>query len=337
MKGARQYRLEPTHTRLVPTTANPIVTSLACVSVKARANLLQGKCPYLADFHGGVLAYPRSVGIQASVSVGARLTDDGTFEFPNVPPGQYVIQASRGGSNSWTEAEFTAIPVSVNGTDVTGLVVQTSAGSSISGRFTFDAFNNSSRPAPSAIELSPLPADFDLSPSRSASANIHADWTFEMAGINGPRRLQLVIAPSGWALKEIRVNGIDVTDHALPFGRADQSLTDVEVVLTDRINELSGTIASAPGSHLIVFPTDRDRWYPSSRFLRTAVAGVDGSFTLSGLPFGTYYTMAVSQLPAEGEDSWQDPQYLDSLVSRASTITLGDGQKQVLTLRLPAR
>jgi hypothetical protein len=91
-----------------------------------------------------------------SMSVGARIAPDGTFEFPNVPPSEYVIQANRGRSNSWTEGEFGTLPVSVNGTDVTDLILQTSSGSSIKGRFTFVTYNSSKTPAPSAIELSPI-------------------------------------------------------------------------------------------------------------------------------------------------------------------------------------
>ena len=44
--------------------------------------------------------------------------------------------------------------------------------------------------------------------------------------------------------------------------------------------------------------------------------------------------MAVAHLPADGEDAWQEPAYLDSLLPRASTITFGDGQHQRVNLRL---
>ncbi len=45
-----------------------------------------------------------------------------------------------------------------------------------------------------------VPIDFDLSPPNNlATANIRSDWSFEIAGVNGPRRLQLTRAPSGWA------------------------------------------------------------------------------------------------------------------------------------------
>jgi hypothetical protein len=275
-----------------------------------------------------------------SVSVGARILPNGRFEFPNVSPGQYVIQADRGRRNTSTEGEFGTLPVSVDGNDITGLVLQTSSGSSITGRLTFDTSRGAKTPAPAAIRLVPVPIDPDQAPASPADADIHPDWSFNIAGVNGPRRLQLLRAPAGWTLKEIRVNGSDVTDRPLAFGGKDQSLGDVEVVLTDQINELRGTIVDdrarpAPASHLIVFSTDRDRWYATSRFLRQTMAGTEGTIALVALPPGSYYAAAVAQLPADGEDAWQDPAYLESLVPRASTIALGDGQKQVLNLRLP--
>jgi hypothetical protein len=293
---------------------------------------------------GTVMLMPsqRSVAT-TSVSVGARILPDGRFEFPNVPPGQYVVQAYRGRSPSWTEGEFGAIPVSVNGTDVTDLVLHTSAGSSITGQFTFDVYDRSKTPARSAIELSPVPVDFDLSPPNNfATADIREDWSFEIAGVNGPRRLQLLRVPPGWALKEILVHAIDVTDLPLPFGRRDQSVADVDVVLTDRISELTGTIADdrgrpASGSSLTVFSPDRDRWYHASRFLRKTVAGPEGAFMVAGLPSGTYYVAAVARLPVDGEDGWEDPEFLDTLTSRASTVIVSEGQKVTLSLRLNAR
>jgi carboxypeptidase family protein len=274
-----------------------------------------------------------------SVPVGARLLSDGQFEFPNVPDGQYIIRADRGSPNRSTEGEFGVLPVSVSGADVTNLILQTSPGSSIKGRLRFDASRDTKTPNPSAIELSPVPVDVDASPAKTASADIHPDWTFEMAGITGPRRFQLVRVPSEWALKEILINGIDVADRPLPFGTASQSLSDVEVVLTDRVNEVAGRVTdeemkSAPGSSVLVFATDRDRWYPASRFLRTALAGSDGTFSLTGLPFGSYYAVAVPSLPSDGDQAWQDPQFLTSLIPRASAVTLGDAQRVTLNLRL---
>jgi len=275
-----------------------------------------------------------------SMSVGARIGNNGRFEFPNVPPGQYVIQADRGRRNSSIEGEFGALPVSVDGADIAGLMLQTSAGSTITGRVTFENVRGVKTPRPGQIQIQPTPVDSDQSPTRPADAAIHDDWTFDIGGINGPRRLRLLRAPAGWTLKEFRVHGVDVSDQVLSFGRENQSLTDVEVTLTDRINELSGAIVDergrpAPASHVVVFSSDRDRWYPTSRFVRQSVARADGTITLAGLPPGSYYAAAIAKFPADGEEAWQDPAYLESLVTHATAFTLGEGQQHVLNLKLP--
>ncbi len=160
----------------------------------------------------------------ASVSVGARIGRDGRFEFPNVPPGQYIIKADRGRRSPSTEGEFGALPVSVDGADITGLILQASAGSTIAGRVTFESGRGIQAPRTSQIQIQPVPVDPDQSPMQPADAAIHDDWSFEIAGINGPRRLRVLRAPTGWTLKDIRIRGIDVSDQALSFGQENQSL-----------------------------------------------------------------------------------------------------------------
>jgi len=274
-----------------------------------------------------------------TVPAGARILPDGRFEFPNVTPGQYIIQVDRGRRNSSTEGEFGVLPVAVEDRDVTGLFVQTSAGSSIAGSVTFESSPGAKAPRPDQIEITPVPTDPELAPMAPANADIHRDWSFVINGVNGPRRLQVRRAPADWALKEIRIHGTDVTDRPLMFGTTDQSLAEVEVVLTDRITQVSGSIVDdhakpAPGALLIVFPTDRDRWYPASRFLRRTIVNVDGTFRLDGLPAGSYYAAAVAKLPPDGDEAWLEPAYLESLVPHATDFSLGEGQKQSLTLKL---
>jgi len=276
----------------------------------------------------------------AAVPMGARITPDGRFEFGNVSPGQYVIQADRGRRNASTDGEFGTLAVAVDGADVTNLVLQMSAGSSITGSVRFDSYQGAKIPTPGAIDILPAPVDPDQSPANPAFAAIHDDWTFEVSGVNGPRRLQVTRAPAEWAFKEIRVRGIDVTDRPLAFGRANQSLADVEVVLTDQITEVIGTIVDdqgrpAPDAHVVIFATDRDRWYPASRFLRLAAAGADGAIDIKSLPPGSYYATVVARLPADGDGAWQDPAYLETLVAHATAFALGMGQKQGLSLKLP--
>jgi hypothetical protein len=81
----------------------------------------------------------RGRGGSAKRSFGQRLTPE-RFNadyplFPNGVPAVYVIQAYRGRENAHTKGEFGTVLVSVNTADVTGVVVRTSSGSSVTRRF----------------------------------------------------------------------------------------------------------------------------------------------------------------------------------------------------------
>jgi hypothetical protein len=310
-------------------------TATATVSGMARTSIGE-------PITGGlVLSTSRRVGL-TTTPVGARINPDGTFEFPNVPPGQYVIQAYRGRIRSSVEGEFAAVPVTVNGANVTGLIVQTSPGSTISGRVTFESPRI---PTSRNLELSPVPTDLDLAPldGNLARADVHNDWTFEMSGISGPRRLQLLRAPKGWGLKRILVNGVDATDTPLPFGAKSESLADVEVVLTERVTEITGTVSddrgrAAADAQVVVFAEDRDLWYDRSRFVSIVSSGPDGGFVVADLPAGGYFVSAVDRMRANDRNGeGRNPELLESLMAGAAKITLTEGQKLSVNLKLATR
>ena len=287
---------------------------------------------------GSLTLIPSQSASSLAAAVGARTGDGGTFEFPNVPPGSYVIQSYRGARNRATEGEFGALPVSVGERDVEGLTVQATAGSAIAGRLSFIGSTPDAAPPRAGIDIEAVPSDPDLAPLNGrATADIRPDWTFTMTGISGPRRLEVTRLPVGWALQEIRARGIDVTDRPLVFGTAAQSIDDVDVVLTDRVTRVSGRVTdgdgrAAAGATVVVFTPSRDRWYAHSRFMRAATAGADGTFRIDGLPAGAYYATALPAAPAGGDDAWRDPSVLESLVRPATTISLGEGASATITL-----
>src|SRR5205085_11521611 len=137
-------------------------------------------------------------------------------------------------------------------------------------------------------------------PKGIAVTNANADGAFELRGINGARRLQVIDPPAGWMVKTILSNGRNITDEVLQLGRADQSLDDVEVVLTDRLNEIVGVVTDSRGrridstrARVIAFSIDREQWYPQSRFVRSVSNVVQGSYSLRGLPAGSYFVTAT--------------------------------------------
>ncbi len=275
----------------------------------------------------------------SGLSMPARISNDGVFEFTNVAPGAYIIYADRGRQNGSIEGEFAAVPIAVAGEDVTGLTVQTSAGSTIAGRVTFDTPGRDNRPKTTDIELTAVPIDFDLAPAQPAHADIQPDWTFWMRGVSGTRRLLPTRLPSGWALRALRVNGIDATDRPLVFDRSGQATADIELELTDRVSEIGGTVLDSdgrgvPNAIVLAMPIDRGLRYPMSRYLRRATSADDGTFHLAAVPAGVYYVATVASIPIDGPDAWQDQAFLESLAPLATTVTIGDGQRQTVNLRV---
>jgi hypothetical protein len=86
---------------------------------------------------------------------------------------------------------------------------------------------------------------------------------------------------------------------------------------------------------VIVFSVDRERWYPASRFVGYARAK-DGTFMFRGLPSGDYFVAAVARAADLDTDDltggWQEPEFLDSLASRATRLRLTEGKKVELKI-----
>jgi Carboxypeptidase regulatory-like domain len=296
-----------------------------------------------ADGHpttGGAVALTPA-GSAVGVRVGARIAE-GSFEFLNVPSGRYIISMSRGRENSWTEGDFAAMPVTVAGADVASLVLQAVPGSHVVGRIIYDSPDPNRALPDSGLDIVPVPVDPALAPSNGiASARLLSSTQFELNRITGLRRLQIVHAPPGWMVESMLANGIDVLDKPLTFG-GEQRTISVDVTMTDRVSVLKGAITddrsrAVGGAEVLVFSRDRRTWYASSRFLRRARTSPEGVFAIEGLPEDIYYVVASPQLPADGEEAWQEPEYLDTISARASTVSVTAGSLTKLNLRVTAR
>jgi hypothetical protein len=283
---------------------------------------------------GGLVIRPtvRSGGV--GEEFGARIERDGRFEFRNVPPGEYVIVASKSRQRPSVEGEFASRVVNVDGEDVEGLSVRTNPGSTVSGHVVLEG--GSAPPDAFTIEPYPVDADFDPPPGGAiAHAELTPAFDFTMSGISGPRRFRLTEAPDGWMLKSVRVNGQDVTDDVLSFGTSADSLSDVDIVLSRMGGEVSGTLAVPRGVSpslysVIVFSDNANDWYAESRFLRSAAVSSDGSFDVRGLPAGTYFVAAI---PGGGGDGWQEPRWLEALSAAVPRHLVGEGQNLSLMLK----
>ena len=89
----------------------------------------------------------------------------------------------------------------------------------------------------------------------------------------------------------------------------------------------------ASGAHdgAIVFAQDKDKWTGNSRYQGAGRPDQDGRFKVSGLPPGEYYIIAVDRIEP-GQSG--DPDFLESVRSRATPLSLSEGETKTVDLRL---
>ncbi|MGE5357929.1 MAG: MSCRAMM family protein [Bacteroidales bacterium] len=274
--------------------------------------------------------------MNSTYSSGGQVQQDGTFVLNNLPPGDYVLTArsyggGRGGGQG--EMEFGQARVHVVG-DVTGVVLQMLQGSTLSGQVVYDGAA-SSRAGAQRVSIAATPADpYDNVGTGGASGQVQADGTFTIRGLFGERILR-VGAPSGWMLKAIYVNGRDVTDAAIPFdGR--ESVTGAQVVLTDRVTHLSGTVSDEQGNaadsaYVMLVPADSSKPLFGGRYLRSTMARGGNPWKVDALPPGDYVAIALRS--TQGLDT-QDSDFLDRVRKTGTRFTVREGETKDVPLKV---
>jgi Carboxypeptidase regulatory-like domain len=289
-------------------------------------------------------------GLLASPS--ARSGKDGSFTLNSVTPGEYTLQArslqvitsTQGdslmvlratamGGPGGADSEFGSTPISIGGDDLANVILVTSKGGTASGRVIFDGAPPASL---TSIRVTSVAADQDGPAPGSMGAGLKEDATFELRGLAGTRLIRVAGAPPGWALKSVKLNGVDITDTGADF-KPGESVSGLEVELTQRATSVTGTVSGADGSLLkdytvVVFAESAELWrLPMTRWVSGSRPDQEGLFKFQNLPAGAYIAVAVEYLPM-GE--WGDPELLDRLRSKGKRFTLSDGGSQTLDLRL---
>jgi hypothetical protein len=307
---------------------------------------------------------PASVGVLIATSersrsmgtepVPGRTNADGSFVFTNVPPGDYVIQAmgsstaglppdSRGVPQPGSR-EFASAFVIVGNTDPVPVQLRMSAGATLNGRVVYEGMPT---PPAQGVVLLARPADFDRGPLIGAGPmgfTLRPDSTFEYKGVFGPTYLSVSLRQPEWYVKSIVFKGQDLTDAPFDFGLGG-TFNDIEVVVSVAGAVVAGRVvderaASVTDYSLLIFSTLRDRWTGlGSRWVRTARPLQDGTFRVPGLPPGDYWAAAIERMDGlpGGGSAPPEADVLEQLSSRATRITLGEGQQQDVTLRLIRR
>jgi protocatechuate 3,4-dioxygenase beta subunit len=277
----------------------------------------------------------------------------GRFRKENLQPNSYTLMLVPGPAlvpNAPAEnPEQVILPISVDGQDINGLVLNATRSGTVRGWIQFD--ERAPRDAlPGTVQLR---AVGNVAVVRSTLRNprsIHVgavwgsgvmtlkeDWAFELRDIGGGERL---IRPypdhiAGWSLKGVYLNGRDVTD--VPFDLdSSKDINDVQVVMTRKQTTIDGTVTGEdgqPATHYtaVAFSEQSDRWRVFSRSIAVAQSDQNGTFKILGLPVGSYFVAATESLEPGSE---YEHDVLNRLKDTAVSITIREGESQTIKLRL---
>jgi protocatechuate 3,4-dioxygenase beta subunit len=294
---------------------------------------------------GGVSAIVRGAGSPAIGLLNGPVRQDGTFTLPNVPPGEYIVRVARPSQAGAIDGrpEFSVAFVTINGEDLSGLMLAPIVPVTLSGRLVFDDSGAAQSLKPSNIRV--LAQSFGVDDGLiglgvgGIPPPLTDDFRFELTTPPGRigLRPQGLLGPNAtvWQLKAIRVDGVDVTDTGIDVGP--QGVKDVEIEMTNRGQQISGTVTDAAGAPVkdytvALFSQNRAHWTePMARRFAVGRPIDGGGFKVITLPPGEYYAIALGQLDVT---DWQDPATLENLSRLATAFALTSGDSRTLDLRL---
>jgi hypothetical protein len=292
---------------------------------------------------GGALVVLRpaaggGMGGALNIGGGNQVRADGTFELSNVPPGEYRLEVQPRPQqirNASMDVEFASVPVTVAGSDISGLTIVTAAGGSVSGRVVAQG-QSAQKPNIRGVQILAM-ADagtqtlMGMAGRAFGNGRVNDDGTFELRGLFGAQVFRITGIPTGWTLKSIVLDGQDITDAPFEF-RSGSRLSGLVVTLIDRVTEVSGTVKDTRGQNvtdyvLVIFPQEPALRTSQSRFVRALRPSQTGAFSVTGLPPGRYLAAAVESLENGAQD---DPALLEQLQPRATSFSLEEGRNLTL-------
>jgi len=261
---------------------------------------------------------------------GAPVAADGTFTIKDVVPGEYTLVAAG-------HDEVARFPLVVTAAGVDNLSLVGSPGWTMTGVVTTDTGGSPSMPVARVrvvvTMLTALPGMIFQGEPRYTQ-KLDEDWAITIGGISGPARVR-VLVPDGWALKSIMHKGRDIADSVIEPPSAAETMSGVEVVLTNRVTTVNGQLVDRQGmpvdGSVVIFSTDNAKWYDGTRFIRSTRPDQSGQFSIGGLPAGEYYVIALEDVQ---DGAWNDPEYLESIRRSADRITLAEGATRAIAPKL---
>jgi hypothetical protein len=297
---------------------------------------------------GTPILFRQAATVGGMITRPANVTPEGVFTISGVPPGDYVLEVrprpgpNEPGNGRSNNNEFAFVPISVGGSDITGVRVVTGTGATLSGRVVFEG---SPPPAGTRIRVVPQSAD----PSRNVEpvrtngnvGIVAADGSFQIDGIAAPLFLRITIDggrtsdPGSYMTKSVLIDGADVAD--IPFDPTRRgSVSGVTLVVTDKVTVVSGVVSDGRGTPLdgttvLIVPEQLSGGISPTRFVRLLQSDSNGKFSVRAMPAGRYAAVA---LPMLDQGRQFDPAVIERTRQIGKSFSLREGETVTLDLRV---
>jgi hypothetical protein len=353
---------------------------------KVSGNVLSAKGSPARGGHVSVRVAPPPAGSKGTAELrgmmpemggGGGIDQNGAFELM-LQPGDYILEAMASQSDEGPrmgrfDMDRGQIRLQVAGEAMAGVTISTGGGGTVSGRF---VFNGRSAPPASGFKgfNVAISAQNDTAGDQCRSFSnrptVNEDGTFTMENIWGSCVIRGGGMMQGWTFEAVMHSGNNITNRPIEFG-AGQSISGVEIVLTDRVGDVSVTVSDDRGTPTqdyvtVLFPTEKEKW-GDPRFLRAQAsspgpnANALGGFTTGrvmstsmnnqasfalgsvtgGVTGGVGGSMRnllagdyfVIAVEDVAYEDLRDPEFLERLSTDATRVTVSAGGAETVTLR----
>jgi hypothetical protein len=261
--------------------------------------------------------------------------DKGAFTLKGIVPGEYIIRATvgGGGNSAGDAAEQGSLPLRVESSDVTGLVLPTSRGASVRGRVRVQGTLPASALRRLHVQASPDTSANALPFGRPPVVAISDDGTFELKQLFGQLAIAVNGLPDGWFVNTVTYRHTDITDRLIEFVTSPDE-DSLQIVLSNRAAHVTAQVRDAdgkavPGAVVLLIAAD------PGRRRNPNIAGRrwgDEVIELGPQRPGDY--LAVAVLPHDVTRVWREPGMLETVAMTALAVTLREDEHRTLDLRL---
>jgi hypothetical protein len=253
------------------------------------------------------------------------LKSDGSFDIPEVAPGEYTVIAMLFDEEKMYSAQQ---DVDVVSADVDGLLLTVSAGVMILGRVNWEGKPGLARDEVS-VYLESEQSKFGIG---SKSANADESWQFALKEVaDGTYKVGLRGLSKDCYIKEMRYGEAVLPDTEFHVKGAGG---DLEIAVSCQGARVDGSVLNADslpaaGAWAVAIPEENKRKF--LRLYKSALTDQYGHFEIHGLAPGKYKLFSWQGVE---EDAWQDPEFLKEYEGKGEDLEVKDGDQKSMELKL---